>query len=328
VIYADNFSTIDIRKLLTFHYQHTDPASLLLFHAPEPRACGIVTLDDQQRIVRFEEKPAHPTSDLANAGVYVFDTEICQQVAAMQAFDLGFDVLPQLIGRMRGWVGEGYHRDIGTYEAYAAIQRFAVTQQPPQGPHPAVFLDRDGTLIEQAHYLSCPDQVKLLPGAGEAIQKLQRAGFLCVLVTNQSPIGQGIFTEQTLHAVHQALAEQLAVYQVKLDGIYYCPATSLTKDRTLIDDYDRKPGPGLLFKAAADLKLDLMRSWMVGDMISDILAGYHAHCQGTVWVETGKGLEGGTLPPEAHCHTAANVSLAADYIIQQTTLSLTGNHDP
>lgn len=320
IIYADNFSDVSIRDLLAFHHQHEDPVTMLLFHAPNPRACGIAELDRQQRIIGFQEKPPQPVSDLANAGVYVFDAPTYRQVAAMKAFDLGFEVLPQFVGQMRGWVWEGYHRDIGTYETYLQAQRDAVElgQRAGQftGHQPAVFLDRDGTLIEQVHYLSRPDQVKLVPGGGEAIRQLRQAGFACILVTNQSPIGQGIITEEDLVEIHQVLSEQLAQQGTQLDGYYHCPKATHIKDRTVVEHYDRKPGPGMLFQAARDLHLDLTRSWMIGDMISDIWAGYHAHCKGLIFVATGKGLEEDEIPPHLSVQKVADLRAAVPLILK------------
>lgn len=319
IIYADNFSNVNLQELLAFHRQHDDPVTMLLFHAPNPQACGIAELDAQNRIIRFEEKPQQPVTDLANAGVYVFDAQIYQQVVAMKAFDLGFEVLPKLVGKMRGWIWEGYHRDMGTYQTYLQAQRDAVEllKQTGQfeGRKPAVFLDRDGTLIEQVHYLSRPEQVKLVPGGAEAVKQLRDAGFACVLVTNQSPIGQGLITEVDLEKIHEVLSDQLAQYNTQLDGFYHCPVVPLVKDRTVIDHYDRKPGPGMLFRAAADLQLDVTRSWLIGDMISDMLAGYYASCEGIVLVETGKGLEGWEVPSQMNWHQVADLPAAAKVIL-------------
>jgi NDP-sugar pyrophosphorylase family protein len=119
VIYADNLSTIDLSALLAFHRAHEDPLTMALFHAPNPRACGIATLDDAGRITAFTEKPENPASDLANAGLYVLDAAAWREIADMGAFDFGFDVLPRFVGRMRGFVHAGYHRDIGTPESLA-----------------------------------------------------------------------------------------------------------------------------------------------------------------------------------------------------------------
>jgi len=319
IIYADNFSKLNIQNILAFHRQHDDPITMMLWNAPNPQACGIAELDAQNRIIGFEEKPQHPVSDLANAGLYVFDTKVYQQIAAMNAFDLGFEVLPKFVGKMRGWVFHGYHRDIGTYDAYLQAQRDAVEFEKGAGKlggkKPAVFLDRDGTLIESVHYLSRPDQVKLIPGGGEAIKQLREAGFACILVTNQSPIGQGIITENDLKDIHKVLSKQLAKHNTKLDGFYHCPAVPQIKDRTIVEFYDRKPGPGMLFKAAAEMDIDLTRSWLIGDMISDILAGYHAHCEGLVLVETGKDLEDWDVPLPIKWHQVADLPTATKLIL-------------
>lgn len=117
IVYADNLSAVDLGALVAFHRAHPDPFTMLLFRADNPRACGIATLESDGRISAFVEKPQEPQSDLANAGVYVVDAEAYREIADMQVFDLGFDVLPRFVGRMRGFPLDGYHRDIGTHEA-------------------------------------------------------------------------------------------------------------------------------------------------------------------------------------------------------------------
>jgi D-glycero-D-manno-heptose 1,7-bisphosphate phosphatase len=155
---------------------------------------------------------------------------------------------------------------------------------------PAVFLDRDGTVIEERDYLSRPEQVRLLPGAAAALRDLKQAGFACVLITNQSGLGRGLFREADLSAVHAELTRQLTDEGAALDGIYYCSYAPTTADKTVIEHVDRKPGPGLLHRAARELNIDLENSWMVGDSISDALAGRHAGCRGSILVRTGHAL--------------------------------------
>ena len=112
---------------------------------------------------------------------------------------------------------------------------------------PAVFLDRDGTLMENVPYLSDPKLVRLLPGAAETLKRLRLAGFARILVTNQSAIGRGILTEERLNQIHAELIRQLAAQGATIDAIYYCPSVPRGDDRTVIEDFDRKPGPGMLF---------------------------------------------------------------------------------
>jgi len=120
IIYADNLSTMDLSAFIAFHQQHDDPFSIALYRSPNPSACGIAELDEEQRVVAFEEKPAAPRSNLANAGVYLVTQAAFREIADQQAFDLAFEVLPQFVGRMRGWELDGYHRDIGSHEALQA----------------------------------------------------------------------------------------------------------------------------------------------------------------------------------------------------------------
>ena len=117
IVYADNYSDASVHDLLQFHRAGREPMSMLLFRAPNPKAAGIVELDPDGRVVAFEEKPAAPKSDLANGGLYVASAAAWREIAAMKAFDIGFDVLPRFVGRMRGFVHSGVHRDIGDMQA-------------------------------------------------------------------------------------------------------------------------------------------------------------------------------------------------------------------
>lgn len=117
IIYVDNLSNVDLAEVIDFHRGHEDPVTMMLFRTPYPSQCGIAELDDSGRITDFVEKPEEPKSDLANAGLYVVTAGAYREMADQDAFDLGFDVLPNFVERMRGWIFEGYHRDIGTLNA-------------------------------------------------------------------------------------------------------------------------------------------------------------------------------------------------------------------
>ncbi|MBM3992848.1 MAG: HAD family hydrolase [Planctomycetes bacterium] len=152
---------------------------------------------------------------------------------------------------------------------------------------PAVFLDRDGTINVDRSYITEPEHMQILPGAAEALQLLGEAGFACVVVTNQSAVGQGMMTDDDLDRIHAEMQRQLALAGVVLDGIYSCTVAPLTKDKLAIEHPDRKPAPGLLLRAADELRLDLAESWMIGDSLRDILAGQNAGCRGCILVRTG-----------------------------------------
>lgn len=151
----------------------------------------------------------------------------------------------------------------------------------------AVFLDRDGTLVHPRHYPARPEDLILYDGIGAELRALQAAGFLLVVITNQSGIARGLFTEGDLRRMHDHLGRELARAGVRLDGVYHCPHHPDGSVPGLAIHCDcRKPQPGLLHRAAADLALDLARSWFVGDILDDCEAGNRAGCR-TVLVDLG-----------------------------------------
>jgi D-glycero-D-manno-heptose 1,7-bisphosphate phosphatase len=158
------------------------------------------------------------------------------------------------------------------------------------GHRPAVFIDRDGTLTEEVGYVNHPSRLRLLPRAAEAIRRLNAAGVAAVVVTNQAGLARGYFSDDILRATNDALIAQLKDAGAHLDGIYVCPhhpSEGVPPYRAHCDC--RKPAPGLLQRAAADLDLDLTASTMVGDKASDLVPGRAVGAR-AVLVLTGYGL--------------------------------------
>lgn len=144
---------------------------------------------------------------------------------------------------------------------------------------PAVFLDRDGTIIKDAEYLSSVDELEVFEFAAEALRLLKEKGYLLIVLTNQSGIARGFFDEATMQTVHDALQGQL---NGLIDAIYFCPHGP-------DDGCDcRKPGVGMIKQAASEHSIDLANSWMIGDKKSDIETGFNAGV-GTALVLTGYG---------------------------------------
>jgi D-glycero-D-manno-heptose 1,7-bisphosphate phosphatase len=138
----------------------------------------------------------------------------------------------------------------------------------------AIFLDRDGTLMKDVGYCSRPDEVELLEGVSELLPRLKNAGFKLIIVTNQSGIGRGYFTEEDFWAVQQELQKQLGADVI--DATYFCADTPQQESER------RKPNPGMLLEAATDLSIDLDQSYMVGDKASDAEAGIRAGVRATI----------------------------------------------
>lgn len=183
---------------------------------------------------------------------------------------------------------------------------------------PAIFIDRDGTLNVNVHHLRRSEDLQLIPGAGEAIARLKQAGYPVVIITNQSAIARGYITEPDLADIHRELDRQLAALGAQVDGVHYCPHHPEYGDKTICDC--RKPAPGLLLQAAAERNLDLTRSIMIGDNITDLQAGWNAGCHGAL-VLTGSGQQ---VRDQADSDTlqkiaciGKNLSEVSDWILHQ-----------
>jgi len=151
----------------------------------------------------------------------------------------------------------------------------------------AVFLDRDGTVNKEVGYLTDLQDLALIPGAGTAIRKLNQAGFLVVLVTNQSGVARGYFTEDFVQNTHERLVQMLREEGAWLDGIYYCPHHPSAGNAPYVTVCEcRKPATGLIDCAVHDLNIDKTRSYMVGDKWIDVELGQRAGIR-TVLVSTG-----------------------------------------
>ena len=156
----------------------------------------------------------------------------------------------------------------------------------------AVFLDRDGVLIEEAHLLTDAAHIRLFDYSPLAIESLRRAGYYVIVVTNQTVIARGLATEEDVRQLHAAIQQLL--YRAngsQIDAFYVCPHhPNATLVNYRVDCACRKPKPGLLLQAAQDHNIDLQASYMIGDRITDIIAGSRAGCR-TILVETGAHLE-------------------------------------
>ena len=156
---------------------------------------------------------------------------------------------------------------------------------------PAIFLDRDGVIIEnQADYVRDWSHVHIFPEAIHALSNMNLKDHKIIIVTNQSAVGQGLISLETANAINSRLIEVIHNQHGRIDGAYLCP--HLPDDKCGC----RKPKPGMLLQAEQELSLDLKRSWMVGDAWSDIQAGHSAGVRGTIIVKTGRGADQLLLP--------------------------------
>ncbi len=179
----------------------------------------------------------------------------------------------------------------------------------------AVFLDRDGTLIEEAHYLCRPEQVHFFPNAVRALRRLADNGFLLFIVSNQSGVGRGYFTLQDVEAVNARVATELAAEKVRCERVYIAPEAPDQPSR------GRKPSPQFLFDARDEFGIALADSFMIGDKLIDLECGWNAGVRRSLLVRTGYGAELEKSSPE-RLKTAVvvdDLSAAADWILQNSS---------
>ena len=212
--------------------------------------------------------------------------------------DFGNDLFPAMLragARLLAYNSPEYIKDIGTPERYDRIcAEFAsgvVQRSALDTAQPAVFLDRDGTLVKEVDCLTSADQLELLPGAAAAIREFNHRGIRTVLVTNQPVIAKGFCTEAELQTIHRKLETLLGQEHAFLDRIYYCPhhpekgfAGEIPELK--IDCNCRKPRTGMLDQAINDLNLDLSAAWLIGDTTTDIQTARNAGVK-SVLVRTG-----------------------------------------
>jgi len=191
---------------------------------------------------------------------------------------------------------------------------------------PAIFLDRDGTLIENGEYLADPDGVRLFDDAASAVRTLSKKGYLVVLASNQSGVARGKLTEAQLAKVHARMEQLLSADGARLDAAYYCPyldGPEATVDRFRKNSELRKPNPGMLLQAAKEMKIDLSRSWMIGDSPADVGAGQAAGCK-TILVRRSGGAPADGVAPT---HRAATLEEAVRIVEAQSKLDPVSDAD-
>ncbi len=227
---------------------------------PDTTRYGRVDVDDEGRVTAFREKGIAGPGWI-NAGVYFLPADV---VASLPpgASSLERDLFPRLaaLGSLRGYRGGGPFLDIGIPETYAAAPAFFSALGAAEEPRGLAILDRDGTIIEEKHYLHDPQQVVLIPGAADAIRELRRQGLVPVLVTNQSGVARHMFTLADVDAVHARMNQMLG--DAAVERILVCPHHP--------DDgcECRKPRDGLVRRAEATFGLPAVVA--VGDKTSDL----------------------------------------------------------
>jgi histidinol-phosphate phosphatase family protein len=347
VTYGDTMVNVDLGRLEQAHRASGAGATLLLHPNDHPLDSDLVEVDAGNWITAFHHRP-HPPGrwfqNLVNAGLYVVSKQALEPFRARgcvrenaaappeasqpspspggsRILDFGKDLFPALLqrgARLLGYNSPEYIKDVGTPERYERIcaehAAGLVERSSLDTPQRAVFLDRDGTLVEEVspQGLTAPGQLLLLPGVGEAVRRLNHAGWRVVVVTNQPVVAKGFCTEAGLRVIHNKLETLLGLEHAFLDRIYWCPhhpekGWPGERPELKIECACRKPRIGLIEQAARELNLDLAQSWLIGDTTTDLQTARNAGLR-SLLVRTGYAGRDGRHPaqPDAAADTLSD----------------------
>lgn len=335
ILYGDTVFNIDLHRMLDFHEGHDGDATLFLHPNDHPHDSDLIELDAGSRIRGILPYP-HPEgaeyANLVNAALYVVRRNALAEwehlaQEAPRVIDFAKELFPAMLEKGRklyGYNSPEYIKDVGTparldkAEADIASGRYAGGSLKTQ--QAAVFLDRDGVINREVGFLRRKEDFELLPGAGKAVQRLNRSGMLSVVVTNQPVIARGECSEEDLAAIHARMDTLLGREGAYVDRLYYCPhhphkGYEGERPELKIECACRKPGIGMLKQAQKDLHIDFSRSWMIGDRTGDILAAKNAGVR-SILVKTGNGGTDGTYDAAPE-YTAEDLEAAVSLILNK-----------
>jgi len=293
---GDLILDMDFGRMLAFHREHSALVTLASHPNGHPYDSALLVIGEQNQVTQWlnKEDPRRFYKNQVNAGVQLVSPEALTQFNEIKKADLDRDVIRPLIdtGRIYAYDTTEYIKDMGTPDRYAAVckdvETGLVQSRNLSQKQRAVFLDRDGVINVHKGFLTRSEEMELLPGAAEGIRRINAAGYLAVVVTNQPVIARGECSWAQLNEIHNAMETMLGAEGAYVDGIFLCPHHPHKGFPGEVAEYKidcdcRKPKPGLLLQAAAQYHIDLERSYMVGDSPSDIQAGRAAGCQ-TVYI--------------------------------------------
>ncbi len=337
VLYGDLMVNVDLDRLWQHHLKRGADATLLVHPNDHPLDSDLVETNAEGWIKKFHNRP-HPANiwfqNLVNAGLYVLEKRALQPWAgAGKPMDFGEFIFPELLrrgGKVYAYNSPEYIKDIGTphrYERICAQYAAGVVQRGSlQTAQRVVFLDRDGTLVEDKDCLDNAEGLELLPGVGAGVRQLNDHGWRAVVVTNQPVIAKGWCTEVELQRIHNKMEMLLGHEHAFLDRIYYCPHHPHSgfpgeRKELKIECACRKPATGMIDRAIADLNIDVAESWLIGDTTTDLQTAKNAGLK-SILVRSGSGGQDGRYDcqPDFVFDTLAE---AVEFIVQQKAESIT-----
>ena len=310
VINGDTFFDIDFDSLYDFYKNTESSVVLAAKEMPDCTRHSTLEIAENGKITEFFEKKPQKKGFI-NGGIYIVNKNIFFNFPDTR-FSFEKDILEKMTQGLYAKKCSGYFIDMGIPEAY-----FRANTEIPllfgKNVFKAAFLDRDGVICKEKHHLYKPKDFEFIEGVPEAIEELRQKGYLIFVITNQAGVAKGLYTENDVNILHAFMLKQLEEI-THIDGIYYCPY----HEEGTVGEYkkfspDRKPGDGMIRKAVNDMKIkgiaiDLPGSLLVGDKLSDIMAGKKAGIGTNILVRSGHTIDENSTLPDIILDSLADVS--------------------
>ena len=299
VFYADTIFNINLKKLILFDSKRSSEGCLVCHPNDHPNDSDLIEFDFSKRIVKIHPYP-HINKYYANnvnAAMYILSPKVFEYIDPKKKSDLAKHVFPKMILKetLIAYKTVEFIKDVGTKNRISMLRKILRKKDGLEASLPikknAIFLDRDGVINEEKNNLSSLDEVELIDGSANAIKILNQKNYLVIIVTNQPQISKGFIDEKQLRLIHNKLEYLLGQCGAYVDDIFYCPHHPEygfeNEIRSLkIKCKCRKPEPGMILEAKSMYKINIKKSWLIGDRYRDIEAGNRAKVK-TIMVMTG-----------------------------------------
>lgn len=314
VFYGDVLSDFDIKAFIKYDSFSDSVATIIVHPNDHPYDSDLVEIDDENIVTAFHSKPHDPDRyyrNLVNAAVYILSPEIFEYIPRNRPSDFGKDIFPLLLSSkkiIRAYKSAEYIKDMGTAERLLKVNKDylsgRVARLSREYQRPAIFMDRDGTLIEDVNLLHKPEYLRLFSFSSSVIKEINHSEYMAFLITNQPVVARNLCRIDDVKSIHNKLETLLGRDHAYLNDIYFCPhhpdsgypgenvAFKIACDC-------RKPNTGMIKRAVEEYNVDIKSSWFIGDTTTDIQTGIEAGMR-TILVRTGKGGQDGkfSAPPD------------------------------
>ena len=329
VLCGDTYFNINLEKFYKYHKKRKSALTLFTHPNNHPYDSDIIISNNEDEVESIEVYP-HDNKDLPNlvsSGIYAFNKDaVITFNSNLEKIDLSSHLIPFLINKTKkvySYKSVEYIKDMGTPERLEMVEKDIINRKPEslsdENKRKAIFIDRDGTLIEEKGLVTRISQIKFFPFSAKSLRRINDSGYLCIVVTNQPVIARGECTFEDLDEIHNKMEIELGKCNSYLDDIYFCPHHQDSGFEGEIPELKincncRKPQPGTLTEAKIEHNIDLEKSWLIGNSVSDIEAANRVNCK-SILISNFDSLENSIKSAKKPTKVLPDIESAVNYIL-------------